>query len=472
MATSVHFDDNLREDPKDVESLLSAELMRMSIKYKNEIDEEIHGVRCLAPEETPQFLNMSLHQLAMMLNSLPDEISKAFRQSQEFPNTYVNTVDFRLRFLRCELFDAEKAALRIAYFLNLCLEYFGVYALQRAIRLSDFKKNELKSLRKGRAQFLPFRDRSGRRVAAVFPGKEMSSIPEKIKTKIMMYIGWTAGDDVDTQRRGIVVLAWFDKAFDMSDYPLSNKHKLKDLTTVRSCAVHMCSPDSPVFRFIRACATMRAGHNRMKMRIHIGNTVELIYRLQGYGIPTDVLPITYSGTIKVQVMRQWMRVRNFLEEPLYQSTEEFRSVVECPYTSDIVFRQGTSIMTHPGNNAFRALIASKYDEIQKTATNLNVNGDKSSQLATRILVREIMEELERSNMRVLNWDDKQGFWRVLHDKSHIHVKIEYLVREHKNSIKAMINRQCNDSSTSAFYSSSTSQSCESCFCLENRSASG
>ena len=185
MATSVHFDDTLKEDPKDVESLLSAELMRLSIKHKNAIDEEIHGVHCLAPEETPQFLDLSLRQLAVMLDRLPNEIGKAFRQSQEFHNTYVNTLGFRLRFLRCELFDVQKAALRIANFLNLSLEYFGVYALQRSILLSDFKKNELKFMRRGRLQWLPFRDRSGRRVATIFPGKGLSSIPEKIKVRAL-----------------------------------------------------------------------------------------------------------------------------------------------------------------------------------------------------------------------------------------------------------------------------------------------
>lgn len=285
--------------------------------------------------------------------------------------------------------------------------------------------------------------------------------------KILIYFCWTATECPDTQRKGFVLIAWFDKAFDMPLQRASQpKYEIHELASCRVCAAHICTPDTPFYRFRRACAVLRAGNNKVKMRMHIGNTMELIYILQAYGIPTDVLPITYSGTVKVQPTRQWMRLRNFLEEPLYQHTEEARSVVECPYPNDIVFRQGTSILTHPGNNTFRALIASKYDEFERTSncqnphTHMHAHGANNS---TRILVKEIMEEMQRKNMRVLNWDDAQGFWRILHDKSHIYVKIEYLVREHKNSIKAMSNRQWTDSSTSAFC---TYDSSGSCFCAK------
>ncbi len=520
MEYALHADSLNENQTKDVESLLSSELMRLSINDRTAIEEEIHGVSCLAPEETPQFLDMSLRQLLAMLNDLPSDVSVGYRQSQGFQNTYVNSADFLLRFLRCELFDVQKAALRIAKFLDLCIEYFGVYALQRPIMLSDFNKEELKYFRSGRVQFLPFRDRSGRRVAILFPGKEYFNMPEKVKVrafdamgrdlwrsiwhcfskhlltfyfphefdlrlsliyhvqmKMLIYTCWAATECPDTQRKGFVLIVWYDKTLvDLSGRGAQNKYKIHELSTCRVCAAHICTPDTPYFRFRRACAVMRAGSNKVKMRMHVGNTMELIYILQAYGIPTDVLPITYSGTVKVQPTRQWMRLRNFLEEPLYQNTEEVRSVVECPYSSDIVFRQGTSILTHPGNNIFRSLIASKYDEIQRSSNcktghshvHVHVHGAKNSQkgkeankLATRILVKEIMEEMERTNMRVLNWDDRQGFWRVLHDKSQIYVKVEYLVREHKNSIKAMSNRQWTHSSTSAFC---TADNTRSCFC--------
>ncbi len=177
------FEDGM--DPEDVDNLLSDELMQLSIRDRTAIQEEIHGVNCLATDETPSFLRSSLLRLATELDqNLPEQIAQAYRRSQELPNTYVNTHAFRLRFLRCELFDTRKAAIRMANFLNLLLDYYGEYALERPIRLSDMSKEELKYMRKGRYQYLPFRDRSGRRIGIIFPGKEMISIPQRIKVRV------------------------------------------------------------------------------------------------------------------------------------------------------------------------------------------------------------------------------------------------------------------------------------------------
>ena len=178
------FVDNILDDPKDVDTLLSRELMGLSLNDRNAINEEIHGVNCRSPEETPELLERSLNLLDFELNhGLTPEESFAYRESQQLPHTIVNTLDFRLRFLRCELFDAKKAAKRMAFILNTTLELFGPYSLERHVRLNDFTKQELKYMRKGRFQWLPFRDRSGRRIIVMFPGKESSNIPARIKVR-------------------------------------------------------------------------------------------------------------------------------------------------------------------------------------------------------------------------------------------------------------------------------------------------
>jgi len=161
------------------DELLSKELLRLSVEDRNGIQEEIHGVRCLAPEETPHLIKTSLCQLAFELDNdecIPPSQKRAYLKSQQLQRqqqqqTYVNGVEFRLRFLRCELFDAKKAAKKMVEFLNYALEFFGDYALMRPIKISDFTKAELKIMRtEGKFQFLPFRDRSGRRILFCFPG--------------------------------------------------------------------------------------------------------------------------------------------------------------------------------------------------------------------------------------------------------------------------------------------------------------
>jgi hypothetical protein len=157
---------------KEVDDLLSKELYQLSFADRNAINEEIHGVRCLAPNETPEFLHQSLSNLQRELDAMPykpayDKAQAYARDPSTAKTSFVNTTEFRLKFLRCELFDAATAAVRLTKYLDLIAEMYGLFALQRKIQLTDFSKHELQILRAGYFQMLPFRDRSGRRVMCI-----------------------------------------------------------------------------------------------------------------------------------------------------------------------------------------------------------------------------------------------------------------------------------------------------------------
>ena len=157
---------------REVDDLLSKEMYNLTFADRTAISEEIHGVRCLAPEETPELLHRSLMELQQHIDLMPFKPSydkaQEFAQDPEFSKTsYVNTLDFRLKFLRCELFHAARAAIRLVKYLDLMLELYGLFALQRKVKLSDFSKQEMQILRAGYFQMFPFRDRSGRRIMSI-----------------------------------------------------------------------------------------------------------------------------------------------------------------------------------------------------------------------------------------------------------------------------------------------------------------
>jgi hypothetical protein len=167
-------------DPNAVDTLLTQELSGLSFQDRSAINEEIHGVRCIAPVETPELLEASLRELQIELlkyNHLQQKQSTqstaattpltAYEEACLLPTSYVHTTDFQLRFLRYALFDVPKAAKKIVDFLQQSTELFEtVQILQRPIQLSDLGKDGLDCLRCGDFQPLPFRDRSGRRVFA------------------------------------------------------------------------------------------------------------------------------------------------------------------------------------------------------------------------------------------------------------------------------------------------------------------
>jgi hypothetical protein len=150
-------------DPEAVDNLLAKELKEMSFQTRTEIYEEIHGVRTFAVDETPQLLQESLRQLKFQIGKIPFEEKRAYQTAPI--HSYVHGDDFQLRFLRADLMDPTKAAIRMVNFLDLLVEYYGPIALQRPIQLSDLGKESMDILKAGQTlQMLPFRDRSGRRI--------------------------------------------------------------------------------------------------------------------------------------------------------------------------------------------------------------------------------------------------------------------------------------------------------------------
>lgn len=271
-------DDETGKDERFVDDLLTKEMLKLSVKDRNDIQEEIHGVKCLAVEETDELIRRSLRELDEQIrHSIPDSQKRAYLKSLDLPAlpaapnesnnhhsnnrlSYVHQEEFRLRFLRCDLFDVSRAARRMVTYLDLLVELFGEYALQRPISISDFTKEELRHMRKGMIQNLPYRDRSGRRIMIAFPEEEVSQIPPFVKAKIAMYMLWAAGDkDTATQKMGTIVIAWFDASFAKLSTSWKIKYKFYTLNCDRITAIHCCSPDTAHYRLRRSVMVMRCG---------------------------------------------------------------------------------------------------------------------------------------------------------------------------------------------------------------------
>ena len=164
-------------DPDEVENHLSSAFYNLNVQGREEINEEVHGVRCMAPEENPEMIKESLVQLSDELDSI--RVKPAFDRCQELLDerrhqgfrgrSYVNSDEFRLRFLRADLFDPKKAARRLVMYLDFLMNLWNgkEELLLRQVRLSDLDKREHAILRVGNFQLLPYRDRSGRRIMVI-----------------------------------------------------------------------------------------------------------------------------------------------------------------------------------------------------------------------------------------------------------------------------------------------------------------
>ena len=277
----------LPEPPKEfvLEKTLAEELQKLSFKERVEIEEEVHGVRCGAVEETPELIRSSLKEFDDLLNlrkeknelpdngdnknnsyllrnvvriSLLDETEAQAAKSK----CYLNDPDIRLRFLRCETFNVQDAVERFINFILFTGDLFGDFVADRRISLSDFTTREQRIFQNSRCQYLRFRDRSGRRILSIV-GSCNFDLPSKIRYKILMYLHWVASEDIETQRKGVVTIIWvfnedgrpdlaWDKMRPQMDSEIKNSEaKYIASRPIRLCGIHQYYPqDTLLFRLL------------------------------------------------------------------------------------------------------------------------------------------------------------------------------------------------------------------------------
>jgi len=473
----------LRMDPQIVDELLTEEMGKLSFQDRNAINEEIHGVISLAPEETPDMIERSLTEMSNTIDRIKHKytayvqattITTSSSESETETgggtrryNPYMQDMDIRLRFLRCELFDVSKAAVRMMKYLDLTYELFGTVALKRPIQLCDLGKSEMEMLRIGEAQPIPFRDRSGRRIMVALRNFGLS-YPLEVRIRVTMYLQWTFGEDEESQRKGMIgIICWpsttevstpdkFAIVYSPRDVPrhIHLSKRMFDSSPIRIISMHLCLPDKPIYHMMRSGIALSLGEFRSRIKFHSGDSVEIQYHLQGYGIPIDQIPITDTGNIKTKNLHQWIRVRQYLETSRNQNSYQgglssssdsegshssMSLNIDCPNMNDVVFRTKYAYLCHPGNVMFRGLIESRFDEHNNATT----TDEKVA------VTWSIINAVDSINGRFLVWDDK-GCWNELKDRTHIRTKVAGALKDHKRRIKARRNHQVSHSSTSAF----------------------
>ena len=278
----------------------STALLNLSFNDRNQIEEEIHGVSCMSITERPVLIEVSLHQFDMELNLMPLENKSAYTKvlAQQDSSSYLLTKDMKLRFLRSELFDPSRSALRYSKYLNLLYEIFGECVLKRPIRLQeDFNSDELSFFKSGAYQLLPFRDRCGRRIYA---GVSNEKVPQKLLSKIWLYLFFVCigGSDIsnndknnlETQQKGVVMVNFpthYVNNTKDARKRLDSFSRIAQCIPVRIVAVHFCVPNSHLFQFLNSVLNSVYGTSSRplipRVRFHLGNPIEIRYKLQQFG---------------------------------------------------------------------------------------------------------------------------------------------------------------------------------------------
>jgi hypothetical protein len=156
------------EEEVEVDDELVQELNAMSLKEREEVLYDIHGVGDTV-EETTELLTQCLKEMdAWITNKKRNKKqSAAYRAAESQSREYVEQRKLRLMFLRADNFDTIRAAHRLMYHFEKKLELFGMDKLAKDITLDDMSASDVECIDNGHVQHLPVRDQAGRAVIAV-----------------------------------------------------------------------------------------------------------------------------------------------------------------------------------------------------------------------------------------------------------------------------------------------------------------
>lgn len=158
-----------------------------------------------------------------------------------------------------------------------------------------------------------------------------------------------------------------------------------------------------------------------------GELVELRYVLSGYGIPSQLLPLSHTGTAKTASHSRWVNAQRAKEQqemgkPKNSDGEE---IVNCPGSKDVIFRKGPTYKNNPGNMYFRELIEATHDEHAA-----------ASRKAKCMITRKVVDKIEANNGRFLDWSSSRELWVVAKDREKIRKKVAACYKQYNRSLRA------------------------------------
>jgi len=321
-----------------------------------------------------------------------------------------------------------------------------------------------------------------------------------LRIKINLLLDWIASEDVETQQKGVVIVVWPSDPPNptsrnsnnnnsmanssasssgsesegesnwegflrpkLSKNDLANHNRYYHAQPIRIAAIHWCSQDKPIYRVLNSLYYFSLdSKSQSRYKVHYGEQLEIRYKLQAFGIPVDLLPLTHTMALKRHNHLQWIACRKYIDDQQQyhqkqqqqQQQHKFQQrkfqwdderaffdpaadissasstpqgqivVVECPRSYDVIIGKAKVCANNPGNGFYSSLIEATHDEHDS----LTHARDKVA-MTWRILIHIT----EARKGRFLDWNKELNAWVVIQDRIVVRKKIANSYKEYKRS---------------------------------------
>jgi hypothetical protein len=234
------------------------------------------------PLETPELIERKLPQLEEEVKKLPFEVTANLRRAMEKCPDFL-TDGFKLKFLQCEVFNADLAAMRYANYWNKRVEILGPEKAFQPFNLTNLDEDTIEALHYGVIHVIERKGEGQRNLIYL----DYSKFPKHMNREAFVRGLWyllhvIALEDDDCPRKGAIILA------DAANFKFSQCDKalikliisaIKECLPVRLSAYHLCHPPSFVKFFIPIVFMFLAKRLRKRLLTHSGTNEKVLTEL-------------------------------------------------------------------------------------------------------------------------------------------------------------------------------------------------
>jgi len=387
-------------DDEDVFSY-SSKLSKLSLDERSSCLHDVHGV-AEVKAETPEMLQSKLKELNEALASPPGD-SRAYKRAVSKSPEYVEHL--KIPCLRAKEYNSEQAAGLMIRLFNKKLELFGEEKLAEDIQMTDMTDEENDAIRRGLTVYLKERDRAGRAVLFV-SGQLNAAYGTRTVMRILFQGGLSTVLDEETTKSGVVAVYYGigQKKF-MLDRPFEFV-KTADAIPVRIVSLHCCSDNPAIRASERFLYRAMDGRSASRYRLHIGTSLECIYKLMTFGIPREAIPVSATdGTVDLTWHHKMLKQMEAIQKkrrqvltaartpPSEASTPEPQLEVGpilVPMQLDVMMGRGHHPKNRPGALRMHNLVLEYREEY-----------DSAAKLGKTAITKKILHQMKQSGSRFL-----------------------------------------------------------------------
>eukprot|EP00529_Nitzschia_sp_RCC80_P022304 CAMPEP_0113451484 /NCGR_PEP_ID=MMETSP0014_2-20120614/6361_1 /TAXON_ID=2857 /ORGANISM="Nitzschia sp." /LENGTH=478 /DNA_ID=CAMNT_0000342839 /DNA_START=182 /DNA_END=1618 /DNA_ORIENTATION=- /assembly_acc=CAM_ASM_000159 len=365
-ATAAIGNRSLSVDIKQADVMLAREMNSLSMKERNEVLADIHGVvdysQSKEIEEDDGLMDSKLQEMdkALAENFKPAD-RVAYDRALFLSPRFVANKDFRKAFLRADRYDPTKAAVRyMKYFQNKLL-LFGEEKLCKRVEWNDLDKDDQDELMTGSYQILPEPDSQGRCIS-INSQKYFNYKSWQSKLRGIWYSIMCAMEDERAQRTGLVNIFWvIDVGVTENLYFDLIRHVsiIEESLPYRSVGNHYCYNNPSMRPALNLLQLVAGKDNRVRFRVHRGSQMECQFALMTFGISQSILPYNEDGDLQGHYMEDFRRKRLSIEA---ERREAQGDRVDYPSMNDVLLGRGRPYQYHPGNVHLANLIKARREE--------------------------------------------------------------------------------------------------------------